>query len=201
MLAAILIFIIFLFIFDIYQRFYLPKIGTKTWHELAALTDLSYKPPTGSWSNRSQPHMTGIYGGRYLKLDLVKVAHGVVDDGIALYRTRIVLSMQSKLHSSLSLQRRWLFWSSDNQFDDEEFDRYFVVESQPQDFALRALASPELRQRLIEAKVVKLKLSDLGLSLEKSGVENNVDRLRMLFDLVCDLADTAEQVTKEKRVL
>ena len=201
MISAILIFVVLLFIFDFYQRFYLPKNRTKTWPELAALTGLSYKPPTGPWSNRSQPHVTGMYRGHYLKLDLVKVAHGVVDDGIALYQTRIVLSMKSKLYSSLSLERRWWFWSAGNQIDDEdfkEFGRYFVIENQPKDFAVRVLASPELRQRLMKAKVLKLKLSDLGLSFEKSGVESNIDSLRMLFDLVCDLANTAEQVTKAK---
>lgn len=199
MITAILIFVIFLLIFDIYQRFYKPKNGTRTWPELAALTGLSYKPPSGSWSNRSQPHVTGTYCDRYLKLDLVKVAHGVVDDGIALYRTRVVLSINSKLHSSLSLQRRWLFWSSGgNQLGDEAFDRYFTIENRPQDFAIRVLASPGLRQRLMEAKTLNLKLSDLGLSLEKAGVENNIDRLRLLFDLVCDLANAAEQVTRAK---
>jgi len=201
MITAILIFVVLLFIFDFYQRFYLPKIGTGTWPELAALTGLSYKPPTGPWSNRSQPHVTGVYRGHYLKLDLVKVAHGVVDDGIALYQTRIVLSMKSKLHSSLSLERRWWFWNTGNQIDDEalkEFGRYFVIENQPRDFAARMFASPELRQRLMEAKMLKLKLSDLGLSFQKSGVENNIDHLHQLFDLVCDLANTAEQVTKEK---
>ncbi len=199
MITAIIIFAILLFFFDIYQRFYKPKIGTRTWPQLAALTGLAYKPPTGPWSNRSQPHVAGKYREHQLKLDIVKVAHGVIDDGIALYCTRIVLSLNGKIDGSVALSRRWFFGSGEGvQIGDEEFDRRFIVKSRPADFAAQAFASADLRQRLLQTHMLKFRVSDLGLHFEKSGVEQDIERLRSLFDLLCDIAESAEQAAQGK---
>jgi hypothetical protein len=194
MLTAIIVTLVLFLLFDLYQRFYKPKVGTRAWPELAVRIGMTYKPPTGPWSNRSPPHVAGIYRGYDLKLDLARVAHGVVDDGIALYRTRVVLSPKRKINGYVILKRKWYFWSHGVEVGDEQFDRRLVVDSRPEDLITQIFASPELRQRLLQTYLLTFKVSDLGLLFEKAGVENNIERLQSLFDLVCDIAEVTEQV-------
>jgi hypothetical protein len=192
MVAIIVILIIAFLAYDFYQRFYKPGLSMKQWPELASRTGLSYEPPVGAWSNRRQAQVAGKYRGYELKLDVTKVIPGAVDDGIATYNTRVVLSPPYRVSGTLALQSKWLFSREGLKIGDEQFDRRFVIESQPKDFVARVFASPELRRRFLQAKPRQFKLSALGLRLETKGIESDVNSLHGLLDLACDVADTVK---------
>ncbi len=196
MLTTIIIAIILFLIFDYYQRFYKPKTAAKTWPGLAARTGLTYQPPTGSGSTRTLPYMTGTYRKHDLKLDLSNAAYSVMDDGIARYRTRIVLTLNCRINGLVLLARKGFFGSDDGlKIGDDEFDRKYVIDSQPENLAGRFLATTWLRQRLMETDFVTFKVSDLGLLFEKGDVENNVEQLHSFLDLICDIAEEIERRT------
>ncbi len=200
MVAAVVLIVIVLLIFDLYQRFYKPGIGTRTWPELAARTGLTHEPSRGPWSNRAPVRVTGNYRGYDLKLDIPKVVHGPVDDGIATYRTRVVLTMNSRVSGSLSLHPRWFFSrgflrGEGIQIEDEAFNRRFVIKSQPEAFAARVLASADLRRRLLaQKKLREFALSNLGVRLELKGIESDVMALHSLLNLVADIVQTVKRI-------
>jgi hypothetical protein len=186
--------------FDLYYRFYKPVVATKSWPELAKRTGLAFQPPTGSWSNRSLARVTGTYRGYALKLDTPRVVPGPVDDGIAMYRTRIVLTMNQPVTGSLSLKHRWFFSrgflrGEGQQIGDALFDQRFIIHSRPADYAGQIFAAKTLRQRfLAEKEIREFSLSNLGVRCEIKGILSDVKKLHDLFNLLADVVQTVKSV-------
>ena len=203
MIIIILGLILVYLIFDFYQRFFRPGLSTKIWPELADRTGLVYEPSRGPWSNRSSPRVMGNYRGYEIKLDLSRVLAGAVDDGIASYRTRIVLTMNHRVQGALSLKHRWFFSrgflrGQGLTIDDEPFDQRFVITSRPQDFAARVFAPLELRQRFLAIKELReFSLSNLGVRMELKGIESDVKQLHALFNLLADNVQLVKRMEKE----
>jgi hypothetical protein len=203
MIAIILVSLIALYlVFDFYQRFYKPRLGTKNWATLAKRTGLIYQPPGGAWSNRSSARVMGNYRGYELKLDTPHMIATPVDDGIATYRTRLVLTMNQRVSGSLSLSRRFFlsprFLGGEGlSSGDEQFDRRFLLKGQPQAFAVGLFANRDLRQRfLTQPKLREFTLSNLGVRLELSGMENDVNRLHDLLNLAADVVQAVKRLEK-----
>ncbi len=194
MLAVLISIIIFYLVFDLYQRFYKPRVATQTWPELAALTGLTYQSPTWSGANKSLPTMTGNYRDHELKLDLTNASTTVLDDGVARYRTRIVLAINGSINGSVSLKRKGLFGANGEiTLDDPPFDKRYIIESQPEEMVHQIFASPQLRERLLGTNFNTLRISDLGLFFDKTGAEQNINTLQSYLELLCDIADTIER--------
>lgn len=203
MIAIILILIVLFLIYDFYQRFYKPGIATKSWPHLAERAGLTFYPPTGTFSNRTSAQVMGNYRGYELKLDAPRVISGAVDDGLASYRTRIVLNMNSPVRGSFSFKYRWFFgrkFSRDEgvQIGDEVFDHRFVIKSRPKDYAARVFASADLRRRFLAIEELReFSLSNLGVRFEMNGIERDVKRLHNFLDLLADVVQAVKRLDKE----
>ena len=203
MFTMLIIVVAAFLIFDLYQRFYRPVAGTRAWPELAERIGLTFQAPTGSWSNRTPARVTGNYRGYDFKLDLSRVVPGPVDDGIATYRTRIVLTMNHAVSGSLTLKHRWFFSrgflrGEGQKIGDAEFDQRFIIQSHPRDYAARVFAARDLRRRfLAQKKLREFSLSNLGVRLEMTGIEGDAQKLHALFNLLADVVQTVKRMEKQ----
>jgi len=200
MFAMLMVVIIAFLIFDLYQRFYRPLAATKNWPNLAERTGLQFHPPGGPWSNRSPARVIGNYRGYEVKLDTTRQLAGPVDDGIATYRTRWVLTMNQPVNGSLWLKRRWfsgwgILRAEEQTVGDAQFDQRFIIRSHPQDLAARLFAAPELRHRfLAETTLREFSLSNLGVRFEMAGIEGNPKKLHAQLNLVADVVQTVKRL-------
>jgi len=195
--------IVIYLIFDVYQRFYKPAAGTKQWPELAKRTGLIYQPAQGAWSARTSPRVMGSYRGYELKLDTPRILSSPVDDGIATYRTRLVLTMNHRVKGSFSLKRRsvlsrWLGQTEEISSGEEWFDQCFIISSQPRHFAKRVFEAPDLRRRFLAVpKLREFSLSNLGVRCELAGIEADAKGLHDLFNLTADVVQRVKWVEQE----
>lgn len=192
MAVIIILVVLGLLAFDLYQRLYKPGLITQHWPELARHTGLMYKPALGSWSNRRSPQVTGKYRGYDIKLDLARIIPGPVDDGIAAYRTRLVLTPHGRINGAVLVEARGWFSGKGLALGHDAFDQHFRLESRPEALASRLFDASHLRQRFLEVRPRKFSLSDLGLRLEFKAGTRDAAGLRVLLNLACDLADTVK---------
>lgn len=200
MFAIAIVVIVAFLVFDLYQRFYRPVAATKSWAELAERTGLHFQPPGGPWSNRSPARVTGNYRGYEVKLDTTRQLAGPVDDGIATYRTRLVLTMNQPISGSLSLKHRWFFLrgilrSEEQSVGDAQFDQRFIIRSHPQDYAARLFATQALRRRFLAEKSLRdFSLSNLGVRFEMAGIEDDVKKLHAQLNLIADVVQMVKRL-------
>jgi hypothetical protein len=116
--------------------------------------------------------------------------------------TRIVLEVQNPTNASFRLDYapiaraigRLLQPREETCFDEEEFDQAFTVLSEPSDFARAVLAESELESYLLHLRDgTEIELHGDALSLERIGLENDVEYLRFYLDLLAELAEAIER--------
>jgi hypothetical protein len=170
------------------------------WAELADHTGLTYQV--------AQLKFSGTYRGRLLKLDaplkikswqdifltILQYFIGALPD---LNHTRIMLSLVCPpgFHLFLTSSGRK---TKGFVTGDEAFYQQFRVEGNPKDFVSGVLTHNFLRKRLMDVKG-SIKIDRMGLIFLERGIENNIKRLHSIFDLLCDVAEHVEHVTKSIR--
>lgn len=166
----------------------------RAWSELAARTGLTLEP-AGFLGLRLC--VTGDYRGHTLTLDTFTRSSG---KNSTTY-TRIVLSVNNTASLRLALYEENILSPlgkalgvQDIQVGDAELDRRFMIKGQPEDVIVSLLTFGGLRDKLLQARSLNLKVEGQELHFEKRGVESDVDRLQFLFDLLSELAEAIERV-------
>ncbi len=165
----------------------------KAWGELAARTGLTFEP--GSFLGGGA-RVTGAYHNHPLTLDTFTRGSG---KSRTTY-TRIVLFVDNPANIYLALYQESVFSKigkffgmQDFQIGDEEVDRRFIIKSKPESFAASLFTSISLRQQLLQARVLNVEVDGRELTFEQVGLLNDVEYLKFLFDLLCQLAERVEQ--------
>jgi hypothetical protein len=77
---------------------------------------------------------------------------------------------------------------------DEEIDRHFQVESQPDWLAKTVLTSPNIRQKITQLKIGgTVHMQETEIFFEQIGIVADEAYLRFLLDFLSDLADVVEK--------
>ena len=192
-LLQILFFVgIFALVFGIV--YFSRQAQQRAWGELAARTGLTFEP--GRFFG-PVPHVTGTYRSRPLTLDTFTRGSGKHQHTY----TRIVLYVDNPANVYLALYQESVFSKigkffgmADIQIGDEEVDRRFIIKSKPESFAASLFTSISLRQQLLQARVLNVEADGRELTFEQVGLLNDVEYLKFLFDLLCQLAERVEQV-------
>jgi hypothetical protein len=141
--------------------------------------------------------VSGVYHSHQLTLDKFTRHHGKSSTTY----TRIVLFLNRQAGLQLDLSTEGMFSKigkllgmQDIHTGDEALDQRYVIRGQPEDQVTRLLLSYDLRQKLIEAPALHVKINGQEIYYEKSGVETNEDTLLALFDLLTSLAVGVERL-------
>lgn len=176
----------------VYYVYYQHKSRVRDWDEFAKGIGLTLEP--GNLFVR--PRVTGNYRRRAITLD-------TFSRGSRKHRktyTRIVLLVNNPSNIYLALYVEDVFSKignffgmADVQIGDDEIDQRFTIKSRPETFAARLFASSNLRQKLLQARSVNLKVDGRELYFEQRGMEADPDYLQFLFDLLSDVAEMVER--------
>ena len=165
----------------------------KAWSDLATQTGLTFEP--GGFFG-PVPRVTGIHRGHTLTLDTFTRSSGKHRTTY----TRIVLFVDNPANIYLALYQESMFSKigkffgmADIQIRDEEVDRRFIIKSKPENFAASLFTSISLRQQFLQARVINVEVDGRELTFEQVGLLNDVEYLKFLFDLLCQLAERVEQ--------
>jgi hypothetical protein len=163
------------------------------WEEFAVQLGLSFEP--GGFLR--QPAISGSYRSHAVRLDTFTRGSGQHSTTY----TRIVLSLANPSGMQMELGGENVFskigkalGGQDIETGDAELDGRYVIKGQPESAVLRVLMQINLRQRLIEARWLHVKLNGDTLRYERRGIESNPETLKLLFDLLADLADGVERI-------
>ena len=170
----------------------------RAWIELSESTGLEFKP--GGWFMvGTSPRVAGDYGGRRLEL----YCYMSQQDSDTSDYTHLALDVQNPTDASFRLEHapivraidRLFRRGAETSFADEEFHEVFTVHSDPSDFAPTLLAESELEYHLLHLREnTEIELRGNRLSLERIGLEKDVEYLRFCLDLLSELADAVEHV-------
>jgi hypothetical protein len=166
----------------------------QAWSELAALTGLTCESAgLFGLSLRVQ----GVYRGHALTLDTFTRSSGKHSTTY----TRVVIRVNNTAAIRLVLHEEGLLSPvgkllglQDIQVGDQDLDRRFIIQGQPEDIIARLLSLGGLRDKLLQARSLNIKVEGQELHFEQRGVELNVDYLQYLFDLLSELVEEIEQV-------
>jgi len=168
----------------------------RVWGDVAGGLGLSYG------TSLLTPVLAGSYRGRSVRLDQVTERRG------STVRTRVVVGLARGPGGRLSLSPQAApinlvakyFGAQDVEVGDAAFDARFMVQSEPQSFALNVLAEAGVRQKLLaerapflvemEARALRF---EIGARCETADdrmrhLAVDADRVRALLDLACDFA-------------
>ena len=90
------------------------------------------------------------------------------------------------------LLRRRLLFKGKHRLKDHELDNLFIVDGQPKSLVRSILTSPKVRQMLIKARPLTMKMYNSQIILELLGIETNQISLECLINLVCEIAEKTE---------
>jgi hypothetical protein len=78
-------------------------------------------------------------------------------------------------------------------------DKKYTVKSHPEDFAKQLFELTELSSHILSTQLTILRVSRNELLFEREGFERKASSIYYfdLFDLVCDIADEVESITKK----
>jgi hypothetical protein len=166
------------------------------WSELARQTSLDFKP----MGFLTSPSVSGEYRGRHLSLARISVGDWESQGLI----TQLNVRVNNHGRVSLTIRGRWildrLLGRSDVSSGNDYFDRSFSVKGSPLPFVQEALQIIVRRESRLFTLLISNRPSIWlkGPSLICSPAElAHVADLIALFDLLCDLADLAEQIDGE----
>lgn len=109
--------------------------------------------------------------------------------------TRIIMEIDNPTGLVLALSKEGAFakvaqslGAKDIQTGDAVLDKALVIRGEPEDAVIRLLTSEALRQPLLSAPKLNLRLAGGELQYRLPGVETDTGRLRSAFDLMAALA-------------
>ena len=163
------------------------------WGDVGMRTGLTLKPA----ATFSQPELKGEFRQRPIRLYIEK-------SGMQGQRTTfsvVDLAVRNPTNSELeisSLANPWTFvgkmlHTKDVKIGDPEFDKRFVIKSNPPDFAVKLLAEARLQMAIREIPhEFRIHLTGSSLVYAREAVEDNAEFLTKLFNTLSDLADRLE---------
>ncbi len=109
--------------------------------------------------------------------------------------TRIIMEVDNPIGLSVELSKEGAFakvaqslGAKDIQTGDAALDKALAIRGEPEDAVIRLLTAEALRQPLLSAQKLDLRLAGEELQYRLPGVENDTGRLRGAFDLLAALA-------------
>jgi hypothetical protein len=160
----------------------------RAWGELASRLGLTLEP--GSFF--VSPRVTGTYRGRPLTLHTFTRGSGRHRHTY----TRVHIGLENPAGIRFAVYQEGvfsaigkLFGMQDVQIGDEELDRRFVIKSQPESFAASLVTSISLRGKLLQARSVNIEVEGGEVTHTQHGVLMDVEYLRFVFELLCEVAD------------
>ena len=184
------------------------------WSRLALQIGLTYVASKRSFLSLTSPRVFGEYRGRFVSITL-EIEDGSSEYDTARVFTKITLQVINRTYVSLEIKEKGLLTRRAGKREilsgNNEFDRRFRVIGIPPEFAQRVLRLPDLQSILLrdesQNKMMKtafalswasssrptLTLKDWDLVCLVHGVLTVVDAQIALLNMLCDLADLAEQ--------
>jgi hypothetical protein len=182
---------------------YFARIGhNEAWNELAKQTGLTFKPATFSDDQRA---VFGVYRQRQIRLETFKIRAGTYSN---LTYTRIMVTLNQPGDLCMTLHEARVLFAriseklgmSDIKIGDEDLDRRFVIQGQPENKIVRLLSSPEIRKQLRPTIDLCIKVEWPMITYTKFGVEVNPDTLIALFDLLCLMSDEIDNLQHSESI-
>jgi hypothetical protein len=179
---------------------FFTRIGyNEAWNDLAKQTGLIFKPATFFDHQRA---VFGVYRQRQIRLETFEERLESFDRSSATSTyTRIVVLLNQPTNLSMTIQEVGMLnrigealGMKDVQIGDEDLDRRFNIQGQPQNEVVRLLSIHEVRKRLWLAFDLNIKVEGQVITYKKYDVEINPDTLIGLFDLLCLLADEIDHL-------
>jgi hypothetical protein len=190
---ALVGFILLLVVINLWQKAH----RASAWDKLAAETGLKLsKNHNGSFVELT---LSGIYRGRELTLSegtsSVYQQHKRNHEGQTDTATTLRININGLQGARLRFNRVILIGSTPEPVTgDEEIDRHFQLESQPDWLAKTALTSPNVRQKLVQLKTGgTIFVQESEILFEQSGIVTEEAYLHFLLDFLSDLADVVEK--------
>lgn len=167
----------------------LPWLEAKAWRELATRTGLTYEPRSGFLGISGRGRVIGTYRGRMLRLDTFSGRPAT--RGTPWYM-RIVVSVNNQVNgvlplhnaSSAGIESQKFWWGKPSVQVSDEFDQKF-----------RSIVG-DIQEYKIEVNGEELQFVEKMFFGYFQGADRNVQRLRSLFDTLCDVAEAVEQAGK-----
>ncbi len=166
----------------------------RAWEELAARLGLTFTP--GNWIGRGMS-VSGTYRSQHITLDKFTRRTG---KNSTTY-TRVVLFLKQPAQIELVIYTEGLFSKigkllgmKDIQTGDEAIDQRYIIKGQPENSIASLLASYDLRQKLVEAPALHIKVQGQEIYYEKRGFIRDENNLVALFDLITSLASGIDRL-------
>lgn len=192
-----LIFLFFtlgLIVFLLAVRIIVVMVRRRAWSKLGESTGLAFTP--GNFFGRGMS-LSGEYRSYPLTLEVFNFRSGRTSSTY----TRILLPLRAGRDLSLWLISETMFSQiakaagrNGFQTGDDALHRRFTIRGNPQAGVARMLSSPGLRQMLLDAPSLQLRIEEGQIDLQKQGVLTNLTTLTSLLDLVVALAAAVEAV-------
>lgn len=170
----------------------------RAWRELAAQLGLVCDTGRGAFA---PVVVRGDYGGHTVTLDTYDESSGMGEDRKTQTYTRIVMPVHPPTGLRLQLSKEGVFQkvgkrfgAQDIQIGDPELDQRLIIKGQPEEWVRRLLAAESLRQPLLSAPSLDLRLEGEEIRYRQAGVELNQERLRRALDMLSTLATEAERI-------
>ena len=165
------------------------------WGDVGMRTGLMLKPA----AMFSQPELKGEFRQRPIRLYIERSTR--VQGSSSSTFTVIDLKVSNPTNSALeisSLANPWTFFgkmlhAQDVKIGNPEFDKRFIIKSNPPDFAVKLLAEARLQTAILEIPHdFRIHLTGSSLVYAREAVEDNAEFVTKLFNTLSDLADRLE---------
>ncbi len=169
-----------------------------SWKAFAEATQLNFAPQDIK-DGRLSATVKGSYCGRDVTLETYR-GGGELQ---TLY-TRILLPIDNPTGKYLSVAKKNIFTQIVSRMGveyvetgDHAFDRKYVVHSRPRGLVSAVFGSFSLRRRLIEARSMEINLVENSLQIAIRGFVNDVETLKTLINIICEMADSVDRAIEE----
>ena len=166
----------------------------RAWEELANRLGMTFSP--GNWWG-SGMSISGTYRSQRLTLDKFTRRRG----NSSITFTRAVVLMMQPTGLELDIYTEGLFsrigkimGMKEIQTGDEGIDDRYIIRGQPEEMVLRLLQNYDVRQKLVEAPSLRIKVRGAEIHYEKRGFIKDENTLVALFELMTSLARGIERL-------
>ena len=179
-------------------RFHRRSETHMAWSQLAASTDLLYDTRYDNFSRPFSGSLNGTYRER-------KVSLAYKSEEVSEYTeifVRVWIEIMSSEYGNLTLTEKRppsrigsdLIIENVDSINDE-FDKRFIVTSEPASFALHVFSSPELRRNLIKGPTPSFIVSRAKVGLESriSRWDRGLEYWQSVLNNLCDVAEAVEE--------
>ncbi len=195
-LAPVVVPILFLLLIP--GRFQRRSETHMAWSQLAASTDLFYYPRYDIFCRPFPGSLSGKYRER--KVSLAYKKEEVSEYAETFVRVWIAISSSEYGNLTLTEKRSPSKIGSDLFIENvdginDEFDRRFIVRSEPASFAFHVFSSPELRRKLIKGPTPSFIVSRAKVGLESKILrwERGFEYWQSALNNLCDVAEAIEE--------